>query len=275
MVDLLEQGHVVFGSIVLSRTAEAASKAGRDPYIDFMTHPMETGGLDVPGMQTMLGAFQAGCRSPNKRGIEGNRPVLVKICANRRRFNRCAELYQECVGHRRQWDRCSTCPEYRTGSSGYSDRFGTPSLLVSLTLSRWVLVHWWLETPPPLLGSPEEEYIRKADIWPIDPQGELTATLTVEDTEGVSKVRDIAQHRWSSIIAVGSGTFAQSYGRDPAAVENAVQIVLTACEGFNVPCSITVNRSDIEKRVKQGFRVLMTLDETEPTITLGKKAAGR
>src|SRR5262245_15757235 len=164
MVDLLQQGQVVFGSIVLSRTAEAASKAGRDPYIDFMTHPMETGGLDVPRMQAMLSSFRE--VSPNKMGIEGNRPVLVKI-----------PPIGDDLAAAQNWIK----DLLNTGISGIVVPHvqNAEQALQAIRMIRFPQPDGAPDAEPvgsrPLVvgnaarywGVSEEEYIRKADIWPI------------------------------------------------------------------------------------------------------------
>ena len=48
------------------------------------------------------------------------------------------------------------------------------------------------------------------------------------------------------------------------------------CKEFNVPCGITANAADIEKRIKEGFRVIIIYDRDYPeTIKVGRAAAGR
>ena len=45
---------------------------------------------------------------------------------------------------------------------------------------------------PAYWGMSEREYREKADVWPANPNGELTSWAIVESKEGLSKVREIA-----------------------------------------------------------------------------------
>jgi hypothetical protein len=63
------------------------------------------------------------------------------------------------------------------------------------------------------------------------------------------------------------------YDMDAAAVESAIQSVLSTCKELGVACGITAGPADIEKRLKEGFRVfiLTNLD----ALPIGRRAASR
>ena len=60
-------------------------------------------------------------------------------------------------------------------------------------------------------GLTEKEYRDKADVWPLNPNGELLAWAIIETKEGVEKVRDIAQVKGLSAVIVGAGTLGGVY----------------------------------------------------------------
>jgi hypothetical protein len=63
---------------------------------------------------------------------------------------------------------------------------------------------------------------------------------------------------------------------DMAKVEAAIQTQLASCREFDVPCGITANAGDVERRIREGFRVIIIYDRDWPeTIRIGRKAAGR
>jgi len=63
---------------------------------------------------------------------------------------------------------------------------------------------------------------------------------------------------------------------DMARVEAAIQTQLASCKELDVPCGITANAGDVERRIREGFRVIIIDDRDWPeTIAAGRKAARR
>jgi 2-keto-3-deoxy-L-rhamnonate aldolase RhmA len=138
---------------------------------------------------------------------------------------------------------------------------------------------------PKLWGMSEAEYKQKADLWPLNPNGELTNWTIVESKEGLKHIREIAAVKGIGVLWPGAGTLRGVFSTmengqrkfDQAGWENAIQQVLAACKEFNVPCGYPANENDIEERMKQGFTVFV-MNWGEPgfrTIELGKKLSGR
>jgi 4-hydroxy-2-oxoheptanedioate aldolase len=119
---------------------------------------------------------------------------------------------------------------------------------------------------PARWGMSETEYRERADLWPLNPRGELVNFTIVESKEGLAKVREIAAVPGIGVLFPGAGTLrgvfsaSDSTGRrvlDEAAWEGAIQQVLSACKEFNVTCGYPAGEADIETRMKQGFRVFI------------------
>jgi 2-keto-3-deoxy-L-rhamnonate aldolase RhmA len=138
---------------------------------------------------------------------------------------------------------------------------------------------------PKLWGMSEAEYKQKADLWPLNPNGELTNWTIVESKEGLKHIREIAAVKGIGVLWPGAGTLRGVFTTtengerkfDQAGWENAIQQVLAACKEFNVPCGYPANEIDIAERMKQGFTVFV-MNWGEPgfrTIDIGKKIAGR
>ena len=139
---------------------------------------------------------------------------------------------------------------------------------------------------PAYWGLSEKEYREKADLWPLNPNGELTSWTIVESKAGLEKVREIAAVKGISVLFPGAGTLRQVFTTtgpdgqrnfDAAGWEAAIQQVLAACKEFNIPCGYPANENDIETRIKQGFSVfIMNWGEAGfRTVEIGRKAAGR
>lgn len=139
---------------------------------------------------------------------------------------------------------------------------------------------------PNYWGLSEKEYRSKADVWPLDPQGELINWVVVESKEGLEHVREIAAVKGIGVLWPGAGTLRRVFSTtgadgkrvvDEAAWEGAIQHVLSACKEFKVACGIPTTPDQIETRMKQGFRVFVMNwgDDGFKTIEVGRKASGR
>jgi 4-hydroxy-2-oxoheptanedioate aldolase len=141
-------------------------------------------------------------------------------------------------------------------------------------------------TAPQYWGMPEKEYRDKADVWPLNPNGELTNWTIVESKAGLAKVREIAAVKGISVLFPGAGTLRGVFSTtdaegkrtlDAEGWEAAIQQVLAACKEFNVPCGYPATESDIETRMKQGFSVFIMNwgDAGFRAIDIGRRVAGR
>jgi 2-keto-3-deoxy-L-rhamnonate aldolase RhmA len=141
-------------------------------------------------------------------------------------------------------------------------------------------------TAPGYWGMSEQDYRRKADLWPLNPDGELINWTIVESKEGLAHVREIAAVKGIGVLWPGAGTLRQVFSSTNAAGErvvdqpgweNAIQQVLAACKEFKVPCGYPANANDIEMRMKQGFSVFVMGwgDAGFTAVDIGRKIAGR
>ncbi|MEO7135593.1 MAG: aldolase/citrate lyase family protein [Vicinamibacterales bacterium] len=139
---------------------------------------------------------------------------------------------------------------------------------------------------PAFWGMSEKEYKEKADLWPLNPNGELVNWTIVESQAGLDNVREIAAVKGIGVLWPGAGTLRGLFSTqqpdgtrklDEAAWEASIQKVLAACKEFNVPCGYPASANDIEMRMKQGFSVFVMNwgDAGFKAIEIGKKAAGR
>ena len=135
-------------------------------------------------------------------------------------------------------------------------------------------------------GLTDAQYREKADVWPLNRNGELLAWAIVETKEGIANVRQIAQVKGLSVLIPGAGTLRGVFSttvdgkpvRDEAAWEAGIQQILAACKEFNVPCGYPANATDIEMRMKQGFSVIIVQSFSDAgfkAIEIGRQISGR
>ena len=138
-----------------------------------------------------------------------------------------------------------------------------------------------------LWGVSEKEYREKADVWPLNPKGELVNFTIVETDTGLAHLREIAAVKGIGVLFPGAGTLAGHFGcrgnADPSSEgcvkwENSIQAVLSACKEFNVPCGYPANDSTMMvRRMKEGFSVFITSwgENGFKAVEVGKRTAGR
>ena len=142
---------------------------------------------------------------------------------------------------------------------------------------------------PALWGMSAAEYREKADLWPLNPRGELVNFTIIESLEGLAKVREIAAVKGIGVLFPGAGTLRGIFSTVDSSVtpprrvvdqvkwEAAIQQVLSACKEFNVPCGYPAGEADIEMRMKQGFTVFIIGwgESGFRAVDIGRKVAGR
>ena len=128
------------------------------------------------------------------------------------------------------------------------------------------------------------DYHARADVWPLDPQGELLAIIQIETAEGVENLDEIMAVPGVGVIFIGPSDLRTDMGYTSAAapqVEAAIQTVLAKCIETNIPCAITTSSRSVEQRIAEGFRfVTVGLDGglsagTSNALELGRDAANR
>jgi len=107
-------------------------------------------------------------------------------------------------------------------------------------------------------GLPGGEYAKRADLWPLDPQGELVLWVMIESDLAVENCREIAETPGIGGLFIGPSDLAFAMGvplGDPA-VEEAIEKVAAIAKETGVPLGTLCSGKDVERRLSQGFRFL-------------------
>jgi 4-hydroxy-2-oxoheptanedioate aldolase len=111
-------------------------------------------------------------------------------------------------------------------------------------------------------GVSAAEYERHADVWPLNPEGDLLAIPMIETLEGLKNVDEIAAVPGVGAIFIGAGGDLHQYlgvPQDAPEVEQARQTILAACKAHNVACGITaLTKADADRRLKEGWKMIRT-----------------
>jgi 4-hydroxy-2-oxoheptanedioate aldolase len=115
-----------------------------------------------------------------------------------------------------------------------------------------------LEKAAAYWGLPVDEYKKKADIWPLNKDGELLVTVIIESRPGLEKAREIAAEPGVAQVFAGYGTLGGVFKGDPEGRENAARTILAACKEARIPCGFPVNNPiEMEQRMKEGWSVFI------------------
>ncbi len=113
-------------------------------------------------------------------------------------------------------------------------------------------------------GLTQQEYYAKADVWPLNPQGELIVILMCEEVKAIDNLpRILKEVPGIGIILIGEGDLSQNLGYpreyDHPAVVEAMTAIRRICDEHGIPCGHPhVEAHNVDKVLAQGYRFLMT-----------------
>ncbi len=268
VVNVAAAGKVIFGSFTAGRFADDAVAASRNSLADFWLYDMEHTPFDMESFRTWL-QFTLDTAALRRPGAPLVTPVLVRIPANGREMN--------------QWMAKQVLD---TGGLGVV----TPHIETAaqarnvVQATRYRQAEGAVDFEPEgqrgsgagnavrYLGVPFAEYMRKADVWPLDPDGEIFNLLLIENGEGVKNIAEIVRVRGVSAVAAAPGDLGAYHSGDRTRVERDIQTIVDACTAVKMICGITASAADVERRLQQGFTLLIGDDAM---IRAGHKLAGR
>src|SRR5438094_880245 len=92
-------------------------------------------------------------------------------------------------------------------------------------------------------GLSTDEYERHADLWPLNPEGDLLAIAMIESTDGMKNLDAILSTPGIGAVFIGNANDLRHSMGVPATspeVETARQTILAGCKRHNIACGITV-----------------------------------
>ena len=131
-------------------------------------------------------------------------------------------------------------------------------------------------------GLTQTEYYARADVWPLDPAGEILVGIMVEEVDAIRNLpRMLREVQGIGVVVIGEGDLSQELGI-PRQYENptllsAIAEVLAICKEHRVVCGHPhVDEKNVEALLEQGFRWLMPAPVTSfRGLEHGRAASGR
>jgi 4-hydroxy-2-oxoheptanedioate aldolase len=121
-------------------------------------------------------------------------------------------------------------------------------------------------------GLTPQEYYERADVWPLDPKGEILVAIMCEDVDGIRNLpKMLKEVQGIGAVIIGEGDLSQNLGfprqYDHPTVAAAIGEILAICKDHKVACGHPhVEKDNVEKVVAQGFRWLMPRTERSTAV---------
>jgi 4-hydroxy-2-oxoheptanedioate aldolase len=131
-------------------------------------------------------------------------------------------------------------------------------------------------TAAPIWGLPLDDYMRRSDPWPLNPEGELLLGVKVESPEGVANCEAILAVPGLAFAEMGPGDLGLSFGhvriaRDPypPELQEARARVFAACKRNGLAYLEGCSPETIVARLEEGVRVIA--GHRQETAEIGRK----
>ena len=132
--------------------------------------------------------------------------------------------------------------------------------------SPWLSAYLWGLTLP--------EYVAIADLWPLNPDGDLMAVIMIEDLEGVENVDRILQVKGIGAVIFGPYDYSFACGHPGETthpdVVKAQTAVKKACDKAGVPLIGFANPDNIKEMVRDNYRMFLVGHDVRPDGRLRK-----
>ena len=265
-IELLEQGQPVYYTGSHSGTTGSYEQGMKDAqtYADYISYDMEHAPFDVKGLADYMRGLVAG--GPTKSGhrtpaVIVNVPVNgtdeATVRANAWMFNQVLATgvhgvlltHADSPGAVRAFVEAIRLPIHKQGvdhgiSEGRRGAHGTP-------------------TAAQIWGVSQQEYLQKADAWPLNPNGELLLGVKLEDKYALAnaeenlKIPGIAFAEWGpgdmalSLGVLGSGNVAET---DPRMLAARAK-VFAACKANHIFFLNSMNPKNVIAMIKEGVMI--------------------
>jgi 4-hydroxy-2-oxoheptanedioate aldolase len=277
IIKVLEQNKHAFVSFAPADTLNAQLYA-TEPY-DGIVFEMEHGGYDIRTLRDCLQYLMNRRQIVESGSLAPAVTPLVRIPPNGIEMNQwIAKQVLDAGAYGIIWPHVSTVAEARSAVAAC--RYARPDTAPRLEPKGQrgdgptSAARYW--------GLTAQEYYDRADVWPLDPKGEILCGIMCEDVEGVKNLpRILKEVPGIGVVIIGEGDLSQNLGfprqyKHPAVVAAMAEIV-AACKANNVACGHPhVEADNVEEVITLGYRFLMPKPaRTNAVLEKGLKLTGR
>jgi 4-hydroxy-2-oxoheptanedioate aldolase len=266
----LAEGKTVYGLITGDLSIAYAREVARSP-VDFIYADMEHNPLDFPGLHLFLMGMTDKAMVLKKGNLQPNVALFARFPPEADQSQWVVKQALDIGLHGFIFNGVDTREQALVAvkSMRYPQLKGSTYYEPNGTRGAGSANATWI------WGISGEEYDRHADLWPLNPEGDLLAIVMIESVEGLQNLNAIASTPGVGALFVGAANdLTRSMGVRPGSpeVEAGLQKILGACKAQKIACGITANSpNDLVKRVKEGWRIIRS---TVPVINEGRAILG-
>lgn len=277
VIRALEQGQVAFTTFATAEIDNALALS--TSAYDGVVFEMEHNPLDMRGLRDCLQYLLNRRQIAQSGSLAPAVTPFVRIPPNGGELNQWIAKQVLDIGvYGVVWPHISTVEEAHNAVAACryprppgSPRYNPPGLRGD---APFAAARYWGLTPA--------EYYARADVWPLDPQGEILVVIMCEEVRAIKNLPKILQEvPGIGVVLIGEGDLCQDLGHprqyDHPDVVAALAEILAICKEYNVPCGHPhVDTNNVERLIKEGYRWLMPAPvRSFAALELGRKAAGR
>jgi 4-hydroxy-2-oxoheptanedioate aldolase len=267
VIDKLSRGQPVFGLITGDLSLANARAVARAP-VDFVYADMEHNPLNLDGLHTFLVGMSDKALVLKKGNLQPNVALFARFPpeADQSAWVVKQALDMGLMGVIFNGVDTKAHALAAVQSMRYPQLKGSPRFEpvgkrgAGSAIATWV---WGLST---------DEYERRADLWPLNPDGDLLAIVMVESAEGLKNLDEILSVPGVGMVFIGAANDLRLSLGVPASapeVEAARQAILKGCGAHKVACGITATSgADMVKRLNEGWKMIRA---TEEVIRAGRE----
>ena len=131
-------------------------------------------------------------------------------------------------------------------------------------------------------GIQQQEYYARADLWPLDPKGEIICAIMIESPEGIANLPKMLEEvPGIGIVFTGEGDLSQELGfprqYEHPEVLAGVKEILDVCKAHNVPNGwFHTTMDNVERVLDDGYRAIICGgSRVHPLVNKGRAHSGR
>src|SRR5438552_7166014 len=280
-VELLSQGQPIYYTGSHSGTEGSFEQGKKDAqtYADYISYDMEHAPYDIKGLAEYMQGLVAG--GPTKSGHR-TPPVIVNVPVNG---------IDEAAVHANAW---MFAQVLATGVHGVMlTHADTPGAVRAFVEAVRLPIHkqgigsgipegrrgvHGADTAAKIWGISRDEYLQKADAWPLNPNGELLLGLKLEDKYALEnaelnlKIPGIAFAEWGpGDMSLSLGVLGPNPERDPR-MQAARARVFAACKANKIFFLNSMSPTNVVDMIKEG---VMVGPASKQTAEIGRKYKNR
>ncbi|WP_446044977.1 HpcH/HpaI aldolase family protein [Streptomyces olivaceus] len=274
IIDGLERGTPVFGAFAAPEATAAI--ALRDTAYDAVLFEAEHKPWDPPQLRDALQYLLDRREVHAADGLAPATTPLVRVPPNGAELSQWhAKQVLDLGAYGVVWPHVDTVEEARNAVAAcrYPGRDDHGPAGLRGDSPAWAARYW---------GVQPAEYYRRADVWPLAPDGELLVGLMIESVRAVRNLDAILREvAGVGFVMIGEGDLSQELDlprqyEHPTVLEYKRQ-VLDTCAAHGVPVAHPhVTAGNVDRVVDDGYRILFTAPVvSHPGLDRGREITGR